>query len=269
MKRFGIRQVALAAVFGLVASSVAAQTPSVAPFEPKVGQAGKDVVWVPTPQSLVERMLDIAKVTPDDYVIDLGSGDGRTVIAAAKRGLRAHGIEYNPDMVKLAQDEARRAGVSDRATFEQADLFTRIDELRKADVITMFLLSSINVRLRPDLLDLEPGTRIVSNTFRMAEWEPDQESRVEGDCTSWCEALLWIVPAKVDGAWQLGSETLQITQAFQRFTGTLGGREFEDGRLDGRTITFTVGNTAYTGTVDGDTMTGTTSAGTWTATRRP
>lgn len=267
--RFGIRQVALAAVFGLVASSAAAQTPSVAPYEPKVGQAGKDVVWVPTPQSLVERMLDIAKVTPDDYLIDLGSGDGRTVITAARRGLRAHGIEYNPDMVKLAQDEARRAGVTERATFEQADLFTRIEELRKADVITMFLLSSINVRLRPDLLDLEPGTRIVSNTFRMSDWEPDQESRVEGDCVSWCEALLWIVPAKVDGAWQLGSETLQIAQTYQRFTGTLGGRAFEGGRLDGRTMTFTVGGTAYTGTVDGDTIAGTMAAGgTWKATKR-
>lgn len=266
--RIGIRQLVLAAVFGLVASTVAAQTP-VAPFEPKVGQAGKDVVWVPTPQELVERMLDIAKVTPDDYLIDLGSGDGRTVITAAGRGLRAHGIEYNPDMVKLAQDAARRAGVADRATFEQADLFTRLDELRKADVITMFLLSSINLRLRPDLLELEPGTRIVSNTFRMADWEPDVESRVEGDCSSWCEALLWIVPARVDGTWQLGNERLQLKQTFQRFSGNLGGREFEGGRLEGASIRFTVGGTEYRGTVEGNTMTGTTaSGGMWTATKQ-
>jgi hypothetical protein len=266
--RIGIRQLVLAAVFGLVASTVAAQTP-VAQFEPKVGQAGKDVVWVPTPQELVERMLDIAKVTPDDYLIDLGSGDGRTVITAAGRGLRAHGIEYNPDMVKLAQDAARRAGVADRATFEQADLFTRLDELRKADVITMFLLSSINLRLRPDLLELEPGTRIVSNTFRMADWEPDVESRVEGDCSSWCEALLWIVPARVDGTWQLGNERLQLKQTFQRFSGNLGGREFEGGRLEGASIRFTVGGTEYRGTVEGNTMTGTTaSGGMWTATKQ-
>jgi hypothetical protein len=262
------RQLALIAVVSLVASVAAAQTPSVAPFEPKVGQAGKDVVWVPTPDALVQRMLDVAKVTPDDFLIDLGSGDGRTVIAAAKRGLRAHGIEYNPDMVKLAQAAARREGVADRATFEQADLFTKIDELRKADVITMFLLSSINLRLRPDLLDLEPGTRIVSNTFRMADWEPDQESRVDGDCASWCEALLWIVPAKVDGAWQLGNETLTVKQTFQRFEGTLGARPVETGRLNGREITFTVGTTRYTGQVEGNTITGTLSTGgTFTARR--
>jgi hypothetical protein len=263
-----LRQLALLTVVSLVAASATAQTPSVAPFEPKVGQAGKDVVWVPTPDALVQRMLDVAKVTPDDFLIDLGSGDGRTVIAAAKRGLRAHGIEFNPDMVKLAQAAARREGVADRATFEQADLFTKTAELRKADVITMFLLSSINLRLRPELLELEPGTRIVSNTFRMADWEPDQESRIEGECVSWCEALLWIVPAKVDGAWQVGNETLTLKQAFQRFDGALGARVIEAGRLNGRAITFTVGGTQYTGTVDGETMTGSTAAGgKWTARR--
>lgn len=265
MRRMRVRQWVLAGLFGMVASAAAAQTPAVAPFEPKVGQPGKDVVWVPTPQELVDRMLELANATPADFLIDLGSGDGRTVITAARRGLRAHGIEYNPDMVALAQRRAREAGVSDRATFEQADLFTRIDELRKADVITMFLLSSINLRLRPALLELEPGTRIVSNTFRMADWEPDQESRVEGACASWCEALLWIVPAKVEGTWQLGDETLALAQAFQRVSGTLGTREVTGGRLDGRTITFTVEGTTYMGTVDGDTMTG----ATWTATKRP
>lgn len=238
------------------ASSATAQTPA-APaaqeatqdtFEPTVGQAGKDVVWVPTPQELVDRMLDLAKVTPDDYLIDLGSGDGRTVIAAAKRGLRAHGIEYNPDMVRLAQANARREGVADRATFEEADLFTRLDELRKADVITLFLLSSLNLKLRPTLLDLEPGTRIVSNTFRMSDWEPDQESQIE-DCASWCDALLWIVPAKVEGTWQLGGQTLTLTQQFQRVRGTLGTTELSDGRLNGREITFTAGGVQYAGTV--------------------
>lgn len=260
MKR--LRLLALVVGVSLVAGVASAQTPAVAaPFEPKVGQAGKDVVWVPTPDALVQRMLDVAKVTPSDFLIDLGSGDGRTVIAAAKRGLRAHGIEYNPDMVKLAQAAARREGVTDRATFEQADLFTRTAELRKAQVITMFLLSSINLRLRPELLELEPGTRIVSNTFRMADWEPDQESRVEGECASWCEALLWIVPAKVDGAWQVGGQTLSLKQAFQRFDGTLGAAAVEAGRLNGREITFAVGGARYSGRVQGDTITGTVSTG--------
>lgn len=256
------RQLVLAGVLCFIASAAMGQTPAVqAPFEPKVGQPGKDVVWVPTPDALVERMLDIAKVTPGDYLIDLGSGDGRTVIAAAKRGLRAHGIEFNPDMVTLAQAAARREGVTERATFEQADLFTKIAELRKADVITMFLLSSINLRLRPELLELEPGTRIVSNTFRMSDWEPDETSHLGGDCVSWCEALLWIVPAKVDGTWQVGNETLTLTQEFQRFEGTLGARAIESGRLNGREITFTVGTTRYTGQVQGDAITGTVSTG--------
>jgi hypothetical protein len=255
------RQLVLAGVLCFVASAAAGQTAVQAPFEPKVGQPGKDVVWVPTPDALVQRMLDIAKVAPDDYLIDLGSGDGRTVIAAAKRGLRAHGIEFNPDMVTLAQAAARREGVAERATFEQADLFTKVAELRKADVITMFLLSSINLRLRPELLELEPGTRIVSNTFRMSDWEPDQTSRLEGDCVSWCEALLWIVPAKVDGVWQVGNETLTLKQEFQRFQGTLGARAIEDGRLNGREITFTVGTARYAGQVQGDAITGTVSTG--------
>lgn len=257
-----VRQFIVVCVLSAVAGVAGAQTPAAptAPFEPKVGQAGKDVVWVPTPDALVQRMLDVAKVTPSDYVVDLGSGDGRTVIAAAKRGATAHGIEFNPDMVRLAQAAARREGVTDKATFEQADLFTKIAELRKADVITMFLLSSINLRLRPELLELEPGTRIVSNTFRMAEWEPDQTSRIE-NCTSWCEALLWIVPAKVAGSWQLGNQPLTLTQEFQRVRGTLGTTEITDGRLNGAEITFSVGNARYAGRVEGNTMAGTLTGG--------
>src|SRR3954463_2181146 len=147
-------------------------TATQAPYEPKVGQAGKDVVWVPTPQALVNKMLDMAKVTPSDYLIDLGSGDGRTVITAAKRGLKALGIEYNPDMVALSQRNAAAAGVSDKATFVKADIFE--SDFSKATVITMFLLPSLNLQLRPKLLDLAPGTRVVSNSFRMEAWEPDQ-----------------------------------------------------------------------------------------------
>lgn len=242
------------------------QTPP-APYEPQEGQEGKDVVWVPTPEALVQAMLDIAKVTAADRVIDLGSGDGRTVIAAATRGATAHGIEYNPDMVALAQRNAAAAGVSARATFEKADLFE--SDLSKATVITMFLLPSINLELRPKLLDLKPGIRLVSNTFTMEAWEPDDRVTVSEGCSSWCTALLWIVPAKVAGTWQLGRETLTLTQEFQMVSGTLGAAALTEGRLRGDQITFRVGETAYTGQVSGDTITGTAGGDSFTATRAP
>src|SRR5262245_5831866 len=172
------------------------------PFEPTVGQAGKDVVWVPTPQALVEKMLDLAKVTPQDFVMDLGSGDGRTVITAAKLGARAVGIEYNPDMVALSQKNAEKEGVTSRASFRKADLFET--DLSQATVITMFLLPDINIKLRPKILDLKPGTRVVSNTFTMGEWKADETATVEAGCSSsWCTALFWIVPAKVAGSYKI------------------------------------------------------------------
>ena len=153
---------------------------------------------MPTPQAVVDKMLDMAKVTKTDFVMDLGSGDGRTVITAAKRGARAMGIEYNPDMVDLSKTNAKAAGVTDRATFVKADLFET--DLSKADVITMFLLPSINLKLRPKILDLKPGTRIVSNTFTMEDWQADETATVTDGCSSsWCTALFWVVPAKVDG----------------------------------------------------------------------
>ena len=246
-----------------VAQTPVTQTP--APYEPQSGQEGKDVVWVPTPESLVEAMLDIAKVTAKDRVIDLGSGDGRTVIAAAKRGASAHGIEYNPDMVKLAQHNAAQAGVTGRATFEKADLFE--SDLSKATVITMFLLPSINLELRPKLLDLEPGIRLVSNTFTMEAWEPDDRVTVQEGCTSWCSALLWIVPAKVGGTWQVGNDVLTLTQEFQMLSGTLGSIAITDGRLRGDEITFKVGAATYTGRVSGDTMSGMAGSQQWQAKR--
>jgi len=239
------------------------------PYQPEVGQAGKDVIWVPTAETLVEEMLDLAKVTRSDYLIDLGSGDGRTVIAAAKRGARAHGIEYNPDMVELAKRNADAAGVAGLATFERADLFQ--SDLSKATVITMFLLPSINLRLRPKILDMKPGTRIVSNTFTMDDWQSDESSTIGGDCTSWCTAHLWIVPAKVEGTWQLAQGALTLTQKFQMLSGTLGSTPITDGRLRGEEISFTVGNAKYSGRVNGGTMRGTLtggSGGNWTATRK-
>jgi SAM-dependent methyltransferase len=239
-------------------------------YEPQSGQEGKDVVWVPTPEALVERMLDIANVGPADYVMDLGSGDGRTVIGAAKRGARAVGVEFNPDMVALSKRRAAEAGVEGRVTFVEGDLFEA--DLSKATVITMFLLPSINVQLRPKLLELEPGTRIVSNSFSMEDWEPDDRSALpdEAGCQSWCTALLWIVPAKVAGTWRLGGEELRLEQQFQEVTGTLGGRPLADGKVRGREIHFTVEGKAYAGRANGSTIEGTVRAGEpqmWTATR--
>ena len=239
-----------------------------APFEPKVGQAGKDVVWVPTPQALVDKMLELAKVTPQDYLIDLGSGDGITVITAAKRGLTALGIEYNPDMVELAKRKAAEAKVTDKATFVKADIFE--SDFSKATVITMFLLPQLNLKLRPTILNLKPGTRIVSNSFTMDDWQPDETATVTDGCTSWCTALFWVVPAKVDGSWKLGTADLALTQQFQKISGSLGGTPIADGSLKGDQISFTVGTAKYTGRVTGNAMQGTITGGsgaTWSASR--
>jgi len=232
-------------------------------FEPRVGQPGKDVVWVPTPQVLVDKMLDMAKVTPSDFLMDLGSGDGRTVITAAKRGLKAMGVEYNPDMVELSRRAAATEGVTDRATFVQADLFKT--DLSKANVITMFLLPSINMQLRPSLLNLRPGTRIVANTFTMEDWQADETQSVTDNCSSWCTALLWIVPAKVQGTWKTPQGNLTLTQEFQVLTGTLNGTAISAGRMNGDQISFTAGGTNYSGRVNaaGNTIAG----GTLTATK--
>ncbi len=235
------------------------------PFEPRVGQPGKDVVWVPTPQALVDKMLDMAKVTPNDFLMDLGSGDGRTVITAAKRGVKAMGVEYNPDMVELSKKAAIKEGVADRATFVQADLFQT--DFSKANVVTLFLLPSINMRLRPTILNMRPGTRIVSNTFTMEDWQADETSVIGGDCISWCTALLWIVPAKVEGTWKMPQGELTLKQQFQNVSGTLGSTQIADGKLRGDEITFTAGGQKYTGKVNGNTITGTSGAGAFTATK--
>jgi hypothetical protein len=248
----------------------ASAQPAKQDYEPHVGQEGKDVVWVPTPQPLVDKMLDMAKVTAKDYVIDLGSGDGRTVITAAKRGARAHGIEYNPNMVNLAKRNAAKEGLGDKATFAQADLFD--SDFSKATVLTLFLLPEINIKLRPKILDLRPGTRVVSNSFDMEEWKPDQTASVSEGCTSWCEAYLWIVPAKVQGTWKLADGELALKQNFQTLSGTLktGGvtNKIANGKLNGEQITFTAGRTRYTGRVTGKEIQGTSSTGaSWKATR--
>ena len=271
---YGLSKLLLTVFLSLMPASVYAQAQP-APdkeFEPRVGQEGKDVVWVPSPQAVVDKMLDMAKVTPKDYVIDLGSGDGRTVITAAKRGAKALGIEYNPDMVELSKRNAIKEGVSDKATFQKADLFET--DLSQATVISLFLLPDINLTLRPKILDLKPGTRIVSNTFTMAEWQADENVTVDGECISYCTALLWIVPAKVGGTWQLPQGELSLKQTFQMLSGTLKSGNVStpitNGRLRGDQISFTVGGAQYNGRVSGNAMEGTVKGGSdskWRATR--
>jgi SAM-dependent methyltransferase len=210
---------ALASPIALAQKEAPKEAP--APYEPTVGQQGKDVVWVPTPQALVDKMLDMAKATPKDYVIDLGSGDGRTVITAAKRGIRALGIEYDPQMVELSKRNAQKEGVTDRAQFVKADIFET--DFSKATVITMFLLPALNLKLRPQILDLKPGTRIVSNSFDMGEWDADETAILDGSqgCEGYCTARLWIVPAKVAGTHKTKHGDLKLEQEFQKVKGTL------------------------------------------------
>ena len=248
----------------LAAGAVYAQAKPAVEFKPEVGQAGKDVVWVPTSQVLVDKMLDMAKVTPADYVIDLGSGDGRTVITAAKRGVRALGIEYNPDMVQLSKDNAAKAGVSDKATFMKADIFE--SDFSQASVITMFLLPDINVKLRPKILNLKPGTRIVSNSFTMGDWEDDDTAtaNTNGDCSYWCIAHMWIVPAKVEGTWQFGGSKVTLKQTYQMLSGSLesGGQTTAvTGKMRGDQISLKAGTAEYSGRVNGNAIEGTVKTG--------
>lgn len=242
----------LISCLSLLTISISAQTGT---YEPTRGQAGKDVVWVPTSQALVDKMLDMAQVKPGDYLMDLGSGDGRLVITAAKRGATALGVEYNPDMVKLSKEKAAKAGVSDKAKFIKADLFQT--DLSKASVITLFLLTNINLKLRPSLLELKPGTRIVSNTFDMGDWEPDKQETVTKGCDGgFCSALLWIVPAKVQGTWKVDQGKLILEQKYQKITGTLNSQRITEGRINGNEISFKVNKDSYKGTISGNKIQG-------------
>lgn len=269
-------QFATALLAAALAGGVYAQANTATPdtdtgtFSPTVGQSGKDVIWVPTPQALVDRMLDIAQLTPQDTLVDLGSGDGRTVITAAKRGARARGIEFNPDMVALSRSAALREGVADRAVFEQGDIFE--SDFSDATVVTLFLLPRLNLRLRPILLDMKPGTRVVSNSFTMEDWEPDATVRAEG-CTNYCIAYMWKVPAKVEGNWKTPDGELMLTQNFQYVEGTLRRGEttlpIAEGRLDGPTLRFTAGDDTYTVKVSGSEMQGQVNGNNaWRATRQ-
>ena len=253
----------LCAALLVFSAAATAQTEST----PYVGQPGKDVVWVPTPAVTVEKMLDVAKITPEDFVMDLGSGDGRNIIAAAKRGARGLGVEYNPDMVELSKALAQKAGVADKAEFVRGDMFEA--DISKATVMALFLLPDNLSRLIPKFLDLKPGTRMVLNGFAVPGWDPDVTERADGDCGSWCTAYLYFVPAKVAGKWQLPQGELVLEQTFQKVTGKLsqGGKRVDitDGLLKGNVLTFTAGGTKYEGSVNGETISGI--GGAWTAKR--
>jgi len=249
-------------------------------YEPQVGQAGKDVIWVPTPDEVVERMLRMAQVTPNDYVVDLGAGDGKIAIAAAKKmGARSLGIEYNPDMAKHAQLQVEKAGVTAKAKVVQGDIFA--SDFTTATVVTMYLLPALNMKLRPQILAMRPGTRVVSHSFNMEDWEPDETSSMDGR-----RAYLWIVPANVMGGWSvdLGGERADLTleQKFQKLDGhvQLGTIHagLREARLRGFQISFAyVDNSGvrrdFTGRVTGGKMEGsfrsdTGAEGRWTATKK-
>jgi SAM-dependent methyltransferase len=246
-------------LFLTIAAPVAAQAPAAAQqgeFKPEVGQAGKDVVWVPTPEVMVERMLDLAKVTPQDFVIDLGSGDGRNVIGAAKRGASALGVEYNPNMVELSKRLAKEAGVADKAQFIQGDMFEA--DISKANVMALFLLPSNLLRLRDKFFALRPGSRIVSNTFSIQDWNADETVTID-NCEQWCTAMLYIVPAKIGGTWKVGSDVLELKQEFQMLSGTLtsGGQSVPvSGSLRGNDLTLKAGSRQISGRVQGNQIEG-------------
>ena len=257
--------------FAVPLLAVASAAATAQAYQPYEGQPGKDVVWVPTTRALAERMLDLAGVTPKDYVMDLGSGDGRVVIAAAKRGARALGVEYEPDMVALARRNAAEAGVADRATFVQGDMYEA--DLSSATVLALFLLPANLGRLTPKFLQLPPGTRIVTNTYRIDDWVEEQQLELEG-CTAWCKAYLYLVPANLAGRWQLRGATLSLTQRYQAVEGTLvsaGGREARvEGTVSGDRVRFTSGLDVYAGRLHGARLSGVVSGasgGAWSATR--
>jgi SAM-dependent methyltransferase len=248
--------------------------PAEKPYVPEPGEIGKDVMWLPSEDAMVRRMLDFAQVTSRDFVVDLGSGDGRTVIAAARRGARALGVEFNVQLVEHSRRLAREAGVGDRASFVQGDLFDA--DLSQATVITLFLLEEMNIKLRPKIVGLKPGTRVVSNSFPMGEWRADASAKVtvKQGCTSYCDIYFWIVPANVEGSWKLPQGELTIKQHFQVITGTLRAGAAAvalKGRMIGDRISFQAGDAEYRGRVGPGGITGTykssNGTGAWSATR--
>jgi SAM-dependent methyltransferase len=238
---------ALAFVLGLWTASAPAE------YEPVHGQKGKDAVWEPTPLVLVEKLLQMAQVGPEDFVVDLGSGDGRTVIAAARRGARALGVEYNQDLVAFSRRRAENEGLAGKAAFVKEDLFAA--DFSQASVVMVFLLPDMNLKLRPKILALKPGTRVIANTFNMGDWAPDETVSMSDDqgCnTSWCTAHLWIVPARVEGRHRTPLGELELVQRHQNFSGTLrtGSAELPvTGRVRGDRVLLEAGGRSYAGGV--------------------
>lgn len=264
-----VRGVALAASACLLPPALRAQVRASEPaaYVPQRGQPGKDVMWIATPDALVTRMLRLAQLTPQDRLIDLGSGDGRIVIAAAREGAQALGIELNADLVALSRRRAAEAQLAERARFESADLFDT--DLSGASVITMYLLPLLNLRLRPRLMALAPGTRIVSHAFRMGRWQPDESSRIGSDAVH-----LWLVPANAGGDWKLtfaqraGPVTVGLStrQRFQNVQGEAVFSEFtallRDAKVAGERFSFDLTDAdghlrRFVGRIVGDAMEGT------------
>ncbi|MGH8642634.1 MAG: SAM-dependent methyltransferase [Burkholderiales bacterium] len=239
------------------------------------------VPYVPTPQEVVDRMLEMAKVGPHDYLIDLGSGDGRIVVTAArKHGARGFGVDLNPVRIQEANERARKAGVADKVAFYQRDLFET--DLDSATVVTMYLLPQVNIELRPKLLKLKPGTRLVSHDFDMGDWKPDTHAKVEsrekyGGSGGTSDIYFWVVPAAVAGAWQWelrasGKEQaayeLRLEQRYQAISGTVtvggGTAKITNARLRGEEIRFaftaSINGQAvrheFSGRINGDSVTG-------------
>ena len=275
MKRMGAARPWLCALL-FAAASVYAQTSPPKIYEPEYGQPGKDVVWVPTPEIVVDTMIDLAKITASDYVIDLGSGDGRLVIAAAKRGARALGMEYDDNLVAYSQRSAEQQGVADKAQFVKADIFA--SDFSQATVLTLFLLPDMNERLRPQFLAMKPGTRIVANFFGIGDWSSDEAVHIPESekCGNYCVAHLWIVPAKVAGTWLMPQGELALVQGYQYFKGWYfsngGTQEIARGRVRGNELNFTLDGVSYSGRVSADVIEGTAghegASARWTATRK-
>lgn len=228
-------------------------------FTPYVGLPGKDVIWLPAELTMVNKMLDLAGVSAHDVVVDLGSGDGRIVIGAAKRGAQGIGVELNGELLALSKRYASREGVGGRAQFVQQDLFEF--DLARADVITLFLLDSINLKLRPKLLELKPGTRVVSNTFTMGDWRPDKTEHDDAkpECMFNCSAYLWIIPAKAQGTWRFDEGELVLEQSFQMLSGKLGagGESVKaTGEMRGAELRVTAGAARFIGQVSGNVIEG-------------
>jgi hypothetical protein len=266
-------QFAVAISVVALAFNASAQQAGKKPYEPVPGQPGKDSVWVPTPIATLEKMYDLAKLTPKDFVMDLGSGDGRAIVVAAKRGTPGLGVEWNQDLVNLSNKSAAQAGVSHLAKFVRGDMFAA--DLSKATVLGLFMLPEQLRKLTPKFLAMRPGSRITMNGFTIPGWTPDVTERATGDCGSWCTAHLYIVPAPVGGNWRFGETDLTLSQTFQTFAGTLkaGTRStpVESGKLNGAEISFTIDGSRYVGRVDGNMMSGTVQGktnGPWSATRK-